>query len=148
MSIFSERMQLVMGEQGMTQARLCALTGIPKSAMTQYIHASFKPKQKRTDLICRALNVSPAWIMGLTDQRTAYGVVAVELSLEEDRIISAYRKHPELRAEFDRLAHSAEYTEVFRAAKSKDGKVAPSVKKMPDEWVRKLTSTPETDEDL
>lgn len=148
MSVFSERMQLVMNEQGMTQARLCALTGIPKSAMTQYIHACFKPKQKRTDLICRALNVSPAWLMGLTDQRSAYGVVTVELSLEEDRIITAYRNSPELRAEFERLADSAGYTEVFRAAKSKDGRVPPSVKKMSEEWVRKLLSAPETDEDL
>lgn len=148
MSVFSERLKSVMNERGMTQARLCALTGIPKSAMTQYIHASFKPKQNRTDLICRALNVSPAWMMGLTDQRTAYGVVTVELSMDENRIITAYREHPELRAEFEKLANDAGLKNVFRAANSKDGRVAPSVEIMTDERMRRLANAPETDEDL
>ncbi len=148
MSVFSDRLKLVMEERGITQAHLCNLTGIPKSAMTQYIHASFKPKQHRTDLICRALNVSPAWIMGLTDQRTSYGVVTVELTMDEERLVRAYRMHPEIRDEFMRLVDGAEETEVFRAAKSKDGKNAPVVEKKSSQWVERISLAPETDEDL
>ena len=148
MSVFSDRLRLVMNERGISQAKLCALTGIPKSAMTQYIHASFKPKQNRTDLLCRALNVSPAWLMGLSDLRTAYGVVTVELTMDEDRIIRAYREHPELRPEFLRVVDRAESTTVFRAAKSKDGRVAPAVEERSSDWVRLISDAPVTDEDL
>ena len=48
----------------MTQAELCKLTGIPKSAMSQYCRGSFVPKQDRTEAISNALNVSEAWLMG------------------------------------------------------------------------------------
>lgn len=148
MSVFSDRLNLVMNERTMTQAELCALTGIPKSAMTQYIHASFRPKQNRTDLLCRALDVSPAWLMGLTDTRTAYGVITTELTVDEDKLVRAYREHPELRGEFMRVAAMAESSKVFRAAKSKDGRVAPSVESRSSEWLRRIADAPETDEEL
>ena len=148
MSVFSDRLILVMKEREITQAQLCNLTGIPKSAMTQYIHASFKPKQHRTDSICKALGVNPAWLMGLTDQRTAYGVVTVELTADEERIVNAYRKNPELRRDFDRLASMAEENKVFRAAKSKDGKSAPVVENKSRKWIERISFAPETDEDL
>ncbi len=148
MSVFSDRLRLVMNERGMTQAELCALTGIPKSAMTQYIHASFRPKQNRTDLLCRALNVSPAWIMGLTDTRSAYGVITTELTVDEDRLVRAYREHPELRSEFLRVVDMTQSPKVFRAAKSKDGRVAPSVENRSSEWIQRISDAPETDEEL
>lgn len=50
--------------RNMKQSDLCALTGIPKSAMSQYCKGSFVPKQDRTALIARALNVNEAWLMG------------------------------------------------------------------------------------
>ncbi len=148
MSVFSDRLKLVMEERGITQAHLCNLTGIPKSAMTQYIHASFKPKQHRTDIICRALNVSPAWLMGLTDQRTSYGVVTVELTMEEERLVRAYRMYPELRGQLMSLIGGTEKSEVFRAAKSKDGKNAPVVEKKSSQWIERISLAPETDEEL
>lgn len=48
----------------MTQGDLCRITGIPKSAMSQYCRGSFVPKQDRTNAISIALNVSEAWLMG------------------------------------------------------------------------------------
>lgn len=48
----------------MTQGDLCRITGIPKSAMSQYCRGSFAPKQDRTGAIAEALNVSEAWLMG------------------------------------------------------------------------------------
>ena len=49
----------------MTQADLCKLTGIPKSAMSQYCNGGLVPRQNRTFLIASALRVNPAWLMGL-----------------------------------------------------------------------------------
>lgn len=48
----------------MTQADLCRATGIGKSAMSQYVNGGLVPRQDRTYLIAKALNVSEAWLMG------------------------------------------------------------------------------------
>lgn len=48
----------------MTQADLCRATGIGKSAMSQYVNGRLVPRQDRTYLIARSLNVSEAWLMG------------------------------------------------------------------------------------
>ena len=47
-----------------TQAELCEITGIPKSAMSQYVSGKFVPKQTRIYLLAKALNVNEAWLMG------------------------------------------------------------------------------------
>lgn len=60
----ASRLKLGMVRRGMKQVELCDITGIPKSAMSQYIAGRFKPKQDRIYLISKALNVSPAWLMG------------------------------------------------------------------------------------
>lgn len=48
----------------MTQAELCRLTGIPKSAMSQYVNGGLVPRQDRTYLIAQALRVTEPWLMG------------------------------------------------------------------------------------
>ena len=47
-----------------TQAELCKITGIPKSAMSQYVSGKFVPKQTRIYLLAKALNVNEVWLMG------------------------------------------------------------------------------------
>lgn len=54
--------------RNMTQAELCKLTGIPKSAMSQYCSGTFVPRQDRTFQIARVLDVNPAWLMGFDVQ--------------------------------------------------------------------------------
>ena len=60
----SGRLALALSLRGMKQSELCARTGIPKSAVSQYISGEFKPKQDRVFLIAQALNVDEAWLMG------------------------------------------------------------------------------------
>lgn len=50
--------------RNMTQTELCEKTDIPKSAMSQYLSGSFKPKSRRTHDLAKVLNVSEAWLMG------------------------------------------------------------------------------------
>ncbi len=50
--------------RNMKQSELCAKTGIPKSAMSQYINGAFEPKQDRIYKIAKALDVNEAWLMG------------------------------------------------------------------------------------
>ena len=60
----SERIRIALNQSGMTQTELSRKTGIPKSAISQYIKGSFEPKQDRIYSISKALNVSEAWLMG------------------------------------------------------------------------------------
>ena len=64
MATFSERLNEAMRIRNINQATLCQMTNIPKSAMSQYISGSFKPKASRTFQIASALNVNEAWLMG------------------------------------------------------------------------------------
>lgn len=59
-----ERIKEAMSLRHKTQADLCELTGIPKSAMSQYVSGKFVPKQTRTHLLAKALEVNDAWLMG------------------------------------------------------------------------------------
>lgn len=60
----AERLNKALSIKNMTQSELCKKTGIPKSAMSQYVNGSFEPKQDRIYLIAKALNVAEAWLMG------------------------------------------------------------------------------------
>lgn len=64
MTEFHIRLQQAMDMRKINQTELCEKTGIPKSAMSQYISGAFKPKQKRTYLLAQALDVDEAWLMG------------------------------------------------------------------------------------
>lgn len=60
----AQRIREGLTARDMTQADLCRLTGIKKSAMSQYVNGGLVPRQDRTYLIAQALNVSEAWLMG------------------------------------------------------------------------------------
>lgn len=60
----AQRIREALDIRGFQQKDLCEMTGIPKSAMSQYCKGSFVPKQERTALIAKALNVNEAWLMG------------------------------------------------------------------------------------
>jgi repressor LexA len=67
MNEFSHQLKKVMEKRGISQTELCERTGIPKSAMSQYISGAFKPKQERVYLLAKALMTTPEYLMGLTD---------------------------------------------------------------------------------
>ena len=67
MAEFYQQLKKAMVLRNITQKELCEKTKIPKSAMSQYISGSFKPKQTRTYLIAQALGVNEAWLMGFDD---------------------------------------------------------------------------------
>ncbi|MCR4759925.1 MAG: helix-turn-helix domain-containing protein [Oscillospiraceae bacterium] len=65
--IFSAQLKKAMELRNMSQTQLCGKTGIPKSAMSQYVSGAFRPKQERTYLIAQALQTTPEYLMGFTD---------------------------------------------------------------------------------
>lgn len=61
---FDKRLRKALNIRNMTQAELCEKTEIPKSAISQYLSGGFKPRQNRTHLIAKTLDVNEAWLMG------------------------------------------------------------------------------------
>ena len=64
---FSQQLKSIMQIRNISQSELCEITGISKSALSQYLSGAFKPKQERTYLLAKALRTTPEYLMGLTD---------------------------------------------------------------------------------
>ena len=150
MSVFSERLRAAMEERGFTQIKLSEMTDIPKSAISQYLSDRFKPKRDRTYLICRVLEVDPAWLLGLSDKKNDFRAHLCSQNLSEDemRLVQYYRDHPELRDIFRHIISENDSTTAFRAAKAKCGNIAPFHETLSDERIKKLKNAPFTDEDV
>ena len=46
------------------QIDICERTGIPTSAMSQYVSGARVPRQDKVAIISEAYNIDPAWLMG------------------------------------------------------------------------------------
>ena len=87
--------------RNMTQADLCRMTGIPKSAMSQSYNGGLVPRQDRTFLIASVLNVSEAWLMGFdvpmdrtdtTSPSCETDPLPVPSDSAEDHLLALYRE--------------------------------------------------------
>ena len=61
---FKDRLRQAMKLSGLKAADVCKKTGIPKSAMSYYLSGRSEPKADRLYLLCQALDVSEAWMLG------------------------------------------------------------------------------------
>lgn len=87
----AQRIRQGLAIRGMQQKDLCDATGIPKSAMSQYCNGSFVPKQGRTALIAKALDVNEAWLMGYDVPMERENIIA---SIPDAFPINPMRKIP------------------------------------------------------
>lgn len=62
--ITAQRLREAMEVRHLRQTDLCRATGIPKSAMCQYLKGDFSPKVGRLRLLAKALCVNEAWLSG------------------------------------------------------------------------------------
>lgn len=63
----SQNLKQAMETRNMSQAELSALTGIGKSSISQYLSGKNEPKSKAVEKMADALDVSVAFLNGLTD---------------------------------------------------------------------------------
>lgn len=96
----AKRLSLALSIRKMKQSDLCSLTGIPKSAISQYIKGSFEPKQERVYIISKALDVSEAWLMGYDvpmERQEEKNVSPDKLALTEGEqmVLDLFRRVPE-----------------------------------------------------
>lgn len=93
----SVRISKALSIRGMKQSELCEKTGIPKSAISQYISGSFEPKQDRLFLIAQALDVDPVWLMGFDvpmEKEKKIPPDEVQLTEGEKLMLELFRKIP------------------------------------------------------
>ena len=93
----SKRISKALSLRNMKQTDLCNITGIPKSAMSQYINGAFEPKQDRIFLIADALEVNEAWLMGfdVPMEKEIQSPDKQELTEGEKLVLELFRKIPE-----------------------------------------------------
>ena len=94
----SVRLAEALSIRRMKQADLCNKTGIPKSAMSQYISGAFEPKQDRLTIIAQALDVDPVWLMGYDvpmEREKEISPAKVELSEGEKMLLDLFNRVPE-----------------------------------------------------
>jgi len=60
----AERLREALAIKGFTQKELCDMTGITKSAMSQYCTGGLTPRQIKSQSMAIALDVSEAWLIG------------------------------------------------------------------------------------
>ncbi len=64
MATTSDRLKQIMNERKIKQIDLVEMTGIGKSAISQYLSGKVVPKQDKIYLLSQALKINPAWLMG------------------------------------------------------------------------------------
>ena len=57
-NLFPQRLRQAMEQRGLKQVELCEKSGIPKSALSQYLRGAFEPKQDRLWALAKALGVA------------------------------------------------------------------------------------------
>ena len=65
METFASRLKKALELKNMTSAELSRLTGIDEGTISNYRKGKYEPKQIKTEMIAKALNVSIPWLMGL-----------------------------------------------------------------------------------
>ncbi|MBE6079405.1 MAG: helix-turn-helix transcriptional regulator [Veillonella sp.] len=67
MNSFSKKLKETMLNRGITQSDLSTMTSIRASSISDWLNDKYSPKQDKIAIIAKALNVSPAWLMGYDD---------------------------------------------------------------------------------
>lgn len=63
----AKRLKEALNKKGLKQIDLARMTGLPKSAISQYIAGKIEPKQDKLYILARALEVDVLWLMGAED---------------------------------------------------------------------------------
>ncbi len=74
-----KRLSKLMERREITAAELSRRSGIRASSISDYLNGKYEPKQDKIDKLARALNVTPAWLMG-------YGRISDNLPLQAVKI--------------------------------------------------------------
>ena len=92
-----DRLQMALDMRNMKAADLCQKTGIPKGAVSYYLSGKSEPKADRLYIICKALDVAEAWMLGYDvpiektpkqKNNDAIADIVVKLRTDEDFLLA------------------------------------------------------------
>ena len=69
MSDFVKRLNKLMTEKNISQNKLAEMTGITQSSISDWANGKYKPRQDKVYLLSEALKVSPAYLLGYSDNK-------------------------------------------------------------------------------
>lgn len=91
----SMRIKKALEIRDMKQTDLCRMTGIPKSAISEYLSGAYEPKQDKLLLIAKALRVDPVWLMGYNVSMEEKSPDKLQLTEREKTLLELFRQVPE-----------------------------------------------------
>lgn len=98
---FINRLKSIMKERKITQTELAKRTGIRQSSISDWLNNRYEPKQDKVYIIAKALNVSPAWLLGYDENiSTNEQATNYYLDAETAEYAEMLRTRPEMRMLF------------------------------------------------
>ena len=121
---FKDRLKKAMNIRNMKAVDLCEKTKIPKGAISYYLAGKSTPKADRLYLLCKALDVSEAWMLG-------YDVEMAKTKAQKNNdtiadVIARSKTDDTFSRLLDALVNDEEFLNAVKsmhsfAAKAKDG---------------------------
>jgi len=93
MGELKDRLKLALATRNMTAADLSRKSGIDKGSISKYLKGTFTPKQNAIGSMARALNVSPAWLLGFDVPMEPTNILVETLDMK--KLTEANRKRLE-----------------------------------------------------
>lgn len=72
MNSFQNRLKQILNERNIKQSELSNGTGIDKGAISSYLNGKYMPKQNNITLIANYLNISPDYLLGITNDKNDF----------------------------------------------------------------------------
>lgn len=106
---FKNRLDYAMKLKNIKAAELSRRTGISEATISQYRSGYAEPKRKKLGILADALNVSPAWLMGLDVPMHVEDIIEINNQILQEkknpsndselRLIEYYRRLNDLQKE-------------------------------------------------
>lgn len=120
---FINRLKSIMKDRKITQTELAKRTGIRQSSISDWLNDRYEPKQDKVYIIAKALNVSPAWLLGYDENiSTNEQSSNYYLDAETAEYAEMLRTRPEMRMLFsasrgiskEDMEKAVEYIELLK----------------------------------
>lgn len=79
----SEKLWIAMQLRGMNLTQLANGSGVNKGTISKYLNNKIQPKQNQIIKMAQCLNISPTWLLGLTDNISNESIKVSSIAIKE-----------------------------------------------------------------
>jgi len=102
--IFARRLTLLMEEKNETTYSMADRFSLSSPTISRYMTGQMAAKVTTIELMAKYFNVNPIWLMGYDVERAMPRIMPpIALTDHEHKVVTSYRKHPEMQPAIDRL---------------------------------------------